>query len=180
LHSCHCTFFFVWWSVLVFYSVNRSRQNSNLNWIQISLQITKRFEKEKDFSNPYSVMGQNPAHPRASLAHPPFTLSCATPSSRPTGPAGSLLCFLSTRPSIAEPRPTQSVFTKPSGSPPESVLSSPTGSLLHRRKFSPTVFFTRILWILTKSRTNLRLEIDTASATCALRWGPTTPINRAI
>jgi hypothetical protein len=66
----------------------------------------------------------------------------------------------------------------PSGGPPESVLSSPAGSLLHRRKFSPTVFFTRILRILTKSRTNLRLEIDTASATCALWWGQTTPINR--
>jgi hypothetical protein len=149
-----------------------------LNWIQISLQIIKRFKKEKNFSNPYSVMGQNPAHPGASPAHPPFTLSCAWPSSRPTGPAGSLLCFLSARPSIAEPRPTRLVFAKPSGGPPESVLSSLAGSLVHRRKISPTVFFTRILQILTKSRTNLRLEIDMASATCALRWGQTSPINR--
>jgi hypothetical protein len=132
------------------------------------------------FSNPYSVMGQNPAHPEASLAHLPFTLSCARPSSRPTGPADSLLCFLSAWPSIAEPRPTHPIFAKPSGGPPESVLSSPAGSLHHRRKFSPTVFFTRILRILTKSRTNLRLETDMASATCTLRWGPTTPINRAV
>jgi hypothetical protein len=135
-------------------------------------------KKKRIFSNPYSVMGQNPAHPGASPAHPPFTLSCAWPSSRPTSPAGSLLCFLSAQPSIAEPRPTRPVFTKPNGGPPESVLSSPAGSLLHRRKVSPTMFFMRTLRILTKSRTNLRLEIDTALATCALRWGPTTPINR--
>jgi hypothetical protein len=115
-------------------------------------------------------MGQNPAHPGASPAHPPFTLSCVRPSSRLTSPAGPLLCFLSARPSIAEPRPTRLVFTKPRGGPPKSVLSSPAGSLLHRMKFSPTVFFTRILRILTKRRTNLRLEIDTASANCALRW----------
>jgi hypothetical protein len=123
-------------------------------------------------------MGRNPAHPGASPAHPPFTLSCVWPSSQPIGPAGSLLCFLSARPSIAEPRPIRPVFAKPSGGPPKLVLSSPAGSLLHRRKFSPTVFFTRILRILTKSRTNLRLEIDTASATCVLWWGPTTLINR--
>jgi hypothetical protein len=180
LHSCHCIFFLVWWSALVFYFVNRSCQNSNLTWIQISLQIMKRLEKEKDFSNPYSVMGWNPAHPGASPVHPPFTLSCVWPSSRSTGPAGSLLCFLSTRPSIAKLRPTQPVFVNANGGPPESVLSSTVESMLHRRKFSPTMFFTRILRILTKSRTNLRLEIDMASATCSLRWGPTTPINRAI
>jgi hypothetical protein len=43
----------------------------------------KQLEKEKDFSNPYSVMGQNPAHPGACPAHPPFTLSCAWPSQLP-------------------------------------------------------------------------------------------------
>jgi hypothetical protein len=175
--TCRCIIFFVW-SVLVFYFANRSHQNSNLMWIQISLKIIKRYEKEKDFSNPYSVMGQNPAHPGASLAHPPFTLSCAWPSSRPTGPAGSLLCWLSAWPSIAEPRPTRPIFMKPSSGPPKSMLSSPAGSLLHRRKFPPTMFFTRILQILTKSKTSLRLEIDTTSTTCMLRWGPTTPINR--
>jgi hypothetical protein len=42
----------VLWSVLVFYFVNRSCQNLNLNWTQISLQIMKRFEKEKDFLTP--------------------------------------------------------------------------------------------------------------------------------
>jgi hypothetical protein len=178
LHLYRCIFFFVWWSVLVFYFMNRSLWNLNLNWIQISLQIIKWFKKEKDFSNPYSVMGRNPAHPGASPAYPPFTLSYAWPISRPTGPAGSLLCFLSAQPSIAEPRPTRPVFAKHSGGPPKSVLLSPAGSLLHWRKFSPTVFFMRILRILTKSRTNLRLEIDTTSATCALLWGPTAPINR--
>jgi hypothetical protein len=55
--------------------------------IQICLQIIKRIEKEKDFSNSYLVMGRNPAHPGVSPAHPPFTFSYSRPSSRPSDPA---------------------------------------------------------------------------------------------
>jgi hypothetical protein len=79
----------VLWSVLIFYCASRSHRNSNLNWIQISLQIIIRIEKENDFSNSYSVMGRNLAHPGASPAHPPFTFSHVCPSSRPGGPASA-------------------------------------------------------------------------------------------
>jgi hypothetical protein len=54
-------------SVLIFCWVSRSRQNSNLNRIQISLQIIKRFEKEMNFSNSHLVMGRNRARIQISL-----------------------------------------------------------------------------------------------------------------
>jgi hypothetical protein len=90
LHSCCCTFFLMWWSVLVFYLVNRSHRNSKLNWIQISLQIIKRLEKENWFSNSYSAMGRNPvghqARPGQPLhSTPPLSVS-TQPTKRPTRP----------------------------------------------------------------------------------------------
>jgi hypothetical protein len=72
------------WSVLIFYCVGRSRWNSNLNWIQISLEIIKRFEKEKNFHNSYLVMGWNPAgnqvRPSQPLLSPPPFLFFTRPS----------------------------------------------------------------------------------------------------
>jgi hypothetical protein len=68
--------------------VSRSCQNLNFNWIQISLQLIKRFGK-KGTSKSYSVMGRNPAHTGASPAHPsPLFLFRAWLSSRPNGLAG--------------------------------------------------------------------------------------------
>jgi hypothetical protein len=67
----------VLWSVLIFCCASRSHRNSNLNWIQISLQIIKRYEKENDFPNSYLVMGRNLAGNRVwpgqpLLSPPPF------------------------------------------------------------------------------------------------------------
>jgi hypothetical protein len=78
-------FSFVLWSVPVFYHTSRSHQNSNLFWTQISLQIIKRFEKEKDFPSSYLATGQNPAGiwirpSRPILSPSPFFLFFMQPS----------------------------------------------------------------------------------------------------
>jgi hypothetical protein len=44
----------------------------------------KGFENRKEFPFLLSVVGQNPAHPRASPAQPSLPFSCAQPSSRPS------------------------------------------------------------------------------------------------
>jgi hypothetical protein len=92
---------------LYFIFVSRSHRNLNLNWIQISLQIIKRFEKEKEFlipiwqwvetqlevepgptSRSFSLpLSPLPHSPRSGPAYP---AASSTRPSRPTGRAPPL------------------------------------------------------------------------------------------
>jgi hypothetical protein len=91
--SCRCIFSFVLWSVLIFYCASRSHQNSNWNWIQISLKIIKRFKKEKDLVIPISQWAKIQPASRPPLVRSPSdgsARSCAAHSlahSRPSSPA---------------------------------------------------------------------------------------------
>jgi hypothetical protein len=81
----------VLWSVLVFYLVSRSRQNSNWNWIQISLQIIKRFTK-KEFLIPKwswaeTQLGAEPGSTSRFLPLPLSLFRVAQP--RPSTPAAA-------------------------------------------------------------------------------------------
>jgi hypothetical protein len=92
--------------------VSRSCRNLNLNWIQISLQIIKRFGK-KEISKSYSVMGRNPAHPGA--AQPASLPIPARPMKRPSLPSG----FLSMAQPAYRARPA-------SQSTPDPIRAHPT------------------------------------------------------
>jgi hypothetical protein len=74
------------WSVLVFYLASRSHRNLNWNWIQINLQIIKRFEnKKKEFlitnwSWAETQLGAEPGHASRFLPFPLSMFHVAQPS----------------------------------------------------------------------------------------------------
>jgi hypothetical protein len=97
-----CMFFFVFWSVFIFYCVSRSHRNSNLNWIQISLQIINIFEKEKEFPSSSLATGRNPTGTWVQpiwplLSPPPFSIFHVAQPSQPS------LASLWSRPGRASP-----------------------------------------------------------------------------
>jgi hypothetical protein len=91
--SRRCIFSFMLWSVLVFYFVGRSCQNSNLNWIQLDLHFYINIWKWKSFPILLSILGRNPTPHRTGLAGLPFFFPRARPSEASSGPADPLpLC----------------------------------------------------------------------------------------
>jgi hypothetical protein len=176
--------------------VSRSHWNSNLKWIQISLQIIKRFEKEKDFPNSYLVMGRNPAgnwvRPGQPLLSPPPFLFFARPSPASLRSRSSRVCPDSPAHGYCsgprKPHHARSALSpvKPSGisvEPSNGPAASSSPNRAHRLRggvTKPESSFPnqKICRILTNVWFKLRLEIESGSNPCYTWLGSKTPINR--
>jgi hypothetical protein len=93
----------------------------------------------------------------------------------PAGPAEPLLFFPYR---VAQPALAWPIITAQWPAPAHAILVSDRESS-PPKEFFPTVFFTRFLRILTESKFNPRLEIDTTSTSCALWLGTKSPIKGA-
>jgi hypothetical protein len=129
-----------------------------LNWIQTSLQIVKRFGKRKGISKSDSVMGQNPAHPGASPAHP---LSFSFPRSTQS----TSLPLSRLRPSAAQWPAEAASDSSSSRRPGRAELTTRQPKIHH----APT-----------ETGFKLQLEIASGPSSCCARSGSKTPINRSI
>jgi hypothetical protein len=111
---------------LYFIFASRSRQNSNLNWIQINLQIIKIFEKEKEFLIPIWQWAETQleAEPGQPLRFPPHFSTLTRPTERPSLPSGFLsVAQLAYRARPASQRTSDQLSTRHADSDPISSSS---------------------------------------------------------